>query len=146
MTDRETLIAALRCDQRTLARWQKLPGAPKSLEVDEWREFVEAHGLGRDTTKTKTQLQEELLRRDIKLRDLKIARDEGKTVLVSEVREMLARMAAQHALLMRTKYDTELPARLMGKDIVAIRAEIVATSDEVCDVVNRGLTEWTPNY
>jgi len=144
-TRSQQLLDALECDERTLRRWRKLDGAPKGDDVAEWLRFKAAHGLGRGGSETKTQLQEEKLREEIALLRLKRARDEGATVLVADVREFLAQMAARHAQLLRMKYDTELPAKLAGKDMVGIRQTIAGTTDEVGEIVNKGLLEWTPN-
>lgn len=138
------LAAALGCDERTITRWRKLPNAPTGDEIEEWKKFCLENGLGRDTSKTKTQLQEEKLRREIKLADLRIARETGAMVGVDEMASYVARFSARLDQLLTQKLEVELPPRVQGKDIVGIRQEARAVHDEIREIYNGQLDAWKP--
>lgn len=143
--DDKPVAEACGVDERTVRNWRKKDGAPNDGKIEDWLKFQASHGLGRGASKTKTELQEEKLREEIALLRLKRSREEGATVLVADVREFLGQLSAKHAQLLRMKYDTELPAKLAGKDMVEIRATIAGTTDEVGDIVSRGLLGWNPD-
>jgi hypothetical protein len=135
----EDLCDALACDNRTLRRWRKHPDAPGTNDVAAWAAFKERHGLGRGGSQTKAELQEEKLRRENRLLDLKIAREEGKTIFAEDVKAYLVSLSAKWDQLLTLKLETEIPARLIGKDIVAARAEARAVHDEIREICNAGI-------
>jgi hypothetical protein len=143
-TDRKELCERLNIDVRTLDRWRKLEGAPTNYDSAAWIAFQVANGLGRDPSKTKTQLQEDKLRREIKLADLRIARETGAMVGVDEMASYVARFSARLDQLLTQKLEVELPPRVQGKDIVAIRQESRAVHDEIREIYNGQLDAWKP--
>jgi ribosomal protein L29 len=132
-------------DESTLRQWRKLDGAPNGDDAEEWRAFIKANNLGRGaSSKSINELRAEKLAVETRLLHLKEQQAKGELVEVGEVREYLGRVAAKFDQLLTQKIDTEIPARLLGKDIVAARAEASLVHDEIREVVNAGLTQWKP--
>lgn len=140
-----SLARALGCDRTSLPEWRRRGDAPVDNNLETWREYCQKHGLGRFIQKTKTQLQEDKLRRDIKLADLKIAREEGNMVDVDTMANYVARFSAKLDQLLTQKIEVELPPRVQGKDIVEIRREARAVHDEIREIYNKALPEWKPS-
>ena len=138
------LAKLLGCALRTLERWQTVDGSPTSDDPDEWRAWIEANGLGRDTSKTKTQLQEQELVEKIALLRIKRAQAEGASIPLAEMGDFMAQFSARLDQLLTLKIETEAPPRVVGKDIVAIRAELRAVHDEIREIYNGNLSEWKP--
>ena len=109
-----------------------------------WKAFLEANGLGREKSKTKTQLQEAKLVEEIAILRLKRAKEEGNSLPIEEMGDWAARFSAKLDQLLTLKLESEAPARVVGKDIVAVRAELRAVHDEIRGIYNSGLTEWKP--
>jgi hypothetical protein len=143
-TTSKQLAKELGCDERTMARWRDRPDAPKSDDVAQWRAYMDANGLGRDTSKTKTQLQEAKLAEEIALLKIKRAQAEGSTVGVEEMAAYVAAFSARLDQLLTQKIEVELPPRVQGKDIVEIRREARAIHDEIRETYNSRLAEWKP--
>ena len=120
------------------------PDAPKGTDVAEWRVFMEQNGLGREASKTKTQLQEQKLTEEIALLRLKRAQAEGSTVEVADMAAYVAGFSARLDQLLTQKLEVELPPRVQGKDIVEIRREARAVHDEIREIYNARLHEWKP--
>jgi hypothetical protein len=125
---------------RAVHSLRKKPGAPTDPADLAWDLFHAENGrdLGSKT------LRDQKIEEEIKILKLKHSQLSGEVASVAGVREFLAQVSARYSQLLRTKYDTELPAKLQGKDIVAIRRAIIDTTDSVADIVNAGLLEWTP--
>ena len=58
---------------------------------------------------------------------------------LDDVQAYLTRLSARWDQLLTLKLETEIPARIIGKDIVAARAEARAVHDEIREVCNAGI-------
>lgn len=127
-------------DEKALRDWEKREDAPKDGKVETWQAYIEANHLAKGMTrKSYAELREEKIKEEIRLLKLKAQREEGKTLAHEDVRGYLARLSAKWDQLLTLKLETEIPARLVGKDIVAARAEARAVHDEIREICNAGI-------
>jgi hypothetical protein len=132
--------AELGVDEKSLRNWQKLPGWPKDGTADEKRAYIAANHLAKGMTRaTYAELREAKIKEEIDLLRIKKRREEGNSIAIEDVRGYLSRLAAKWDQLLTLKLETEIPARLVGKDIVAARAEARAVHDEIREVCNAGI-------
>jgi transcriptional regulator with XRE-family HTH domain len=137
---RRQLAKELGVDEKALRQWETRPDAPQSKDVAEWKAYIEANHLAKGMTRQSyADLREEKIKEEIALLRLKKRREEGKTILIDDVREYLGRLGAKWDQLLTQKLETEIPARLVGKDIVAARAEARAVHDEIREICNAGI-------
>lgn len=122
------------------------PDAPATRDPAAWIAFCDAKGLRAPRSENKTRLQEENLRLDAELKRVKLREAEGAVVGVAEMGDFVARFSAKLDQLLTQKIETELPVRMQGKEIVAMRAEARAIHDEIREIYNAGLLEWQPKY
>lgn len=83
------------------------------------------------------------MRAEMELAQIKVAEAKSEVMSVSQVEEFVGQFAAKLNQLLTQKIETEAPARLVGKDIVAARAEARLLHDEVWEVCNHNLQKWT---
>lgn len=108
-----------------------------------WRSFCAEKLIGKDTaTKTLADLKAELMQREIKLRDMKIARESGETIDREVVEEMLGVLAQKLDLLLRLKLEVELGPRVIGKNAAEANLEGRMILDEIREVVNNNLARF----
>lgn len=111
--------------------------------IDAWREFCAVKLIGKDTaTKTLADLKAELMLREIKLRDMKIARESGETIDREIVEEMLGVLAQKLDLLLRLKLEVELGPRVAGKNAAEANLEGRMILDEIREVVNSNIATF----
>jgi len=131
--------------RRTIATWQKLDGAPKTLPngdfpVADWREFVRMRGL--KTTQPKSTNEDALKARkllaEVEERELKVGIRKGEFVLLADVRRDWLTQVGKAVALLRAKFENELPPILSGQDAQGIREECARAIDEVCKVLHTG--------
>ena len=115
----------------------------KRENVEAWREFCATKLIGRDTaTKTLADLKAELMQREIKLRDMKIARESGKVIDSQIVDDMLMTLAQKLDLLLRLKLEVELGPRVAGKTPAEANLEGRIILDEIREVVNANIATF----
>lgn len=144
-TSLKELAQHLRVSVRSLQAWSKLPGAPGGLDVEEWRRFAEENSLGISGNKVgagREELLQEKLRSEIRLNELKIQKEEGKTVLVSEVDERDLRLATLQKSYLYAVLGRELGARGAGKSAEELCVLGQNIADQICDVFTRGVEKW----
>ncbi len=124
--------------------WREMPDAPTEPDLVQWQAFIEQHGLGKNSTKSLTELKGEVEAE--KLRKLRRENEvaEGRVVPVDTVLEINGELAAKLALLLKVKLLTELPALCVGQPIAEIRAIAQQKIDEISDVTVKGLLDWPP--
>lgn len=141
-TSRRALAKLIGCNEATIRRRQEQGGCPDFADVEGWRKLIaETKSAGGQSYH---DLRNEKLAAEIRLLKLKEQQAHGKLVEVEEVRGFLARLGAKFDQLLTQKLDTEIPARLLGKDIVAARGEARTVHDEIREIVNGGLSKWEP--
>lgn len=142
---RRKLATLLGCDEGALRKWEKLPDAPKSRDVEAWKAWVAAGHITRPQGSGYAAKREAKMEVETRLLLLKEQKERGRLAEIAEVKEYLARLGAKFDQLLSQKIDTELPARVVGKDIVAARAEARTIHDEIREAVNAGISQWTPS-
>lgn len=115
----------------------------KRENIDEWRRFCAEKLIGKDTaTGTLADLKAQLMQREIKLRDMKIARESGETIDREVVEEMLGVLAQKLDLLLRLKLEVELGPRVVGKNAAEANLEGRMILDEIREVVNNNIATF----
>jgi len=136
---------AIGVSEPTFADWRRMPGAPVTLDVEQWRAFIVENGLGvrgsRPMPAREAHLTDNVARRN-RLLELEIQQKEGKLADRSEVDTMLTRMGSLQKTILYAKLERELPAKAVGRS-----AEEIATlgrefADELCAIFARGVEEW----
>jgi hypothetical protein len=139
---RAKFAESLGCDEKSLRRWEVRPDAPKERDLDTWRAYIEAQGLAKGMTgKSYAELREDKIREEIALLALKRKKEEGKTYDAADVKRYLSQLGAKWHQLLTQKLEVDIPARLLGKNIVEARAEARAVHDEIREICNAGIVE-----
>lgn len=124
----------------------RFPNAPKKHEDGRrenllaWQQFCAENLIGKDTaTKNLSELKAQLMQREIKLRDMKIAREAGEMIAKEVVDDMFATLAQQLDLILRLKMEVELGQRVVGKNAAEINIEGEIIVDEIRDIINSNI-------
>jgi hypothetical protein len=127
----------------------RFPDAPKKHEDGKrenlvaWQQFCGDNLIGKDTaTKNLAELKAQLMQREIKLRDMKIAREAGETVAKDVVDEMFVTLAQKLDLLLRLKLEVELGQRVIGKNAAEANVEGALILDEIREVINSNIATY----
>lgn len=127
----------------------RFPNAPKKHEDGKrenlvaWQQFCADNLIGKDTaTKNLAELKAQLMQREIKLRDMKIAREAGDTVEKRVVEDMLAILGQKLNLLLRLKLEVEMGARVAGKSPAEANVEGGLMLDEIREVINSNIANF----
>lgn len=83
------------------------------------------------------------MRAEMELAQIKVAEAKNEVMSVAQGEEFIARFAAKLNQLLSQKVEIEAPARMVGKDIVAARAEARLLHDEIWEVCNGNLQKWS---
>jgi hypothetical protein len=127
------LAKALGVHRQSLVRWRSLPDAPTAPDIEAWQDFIASKGLGRGGGDELAALRAELLREQIE-RERRRNQAEARALIPIEECCAAARKAtAAWASVLWLKLEQESPARLVGKDIAEIRAEISKIHDELVE-------------
>jgi hypothetical protein len=129
------IAQALGVNIRTVTNWRKRAGFPNGGTPEAVRAWAEEQGLHRISDGSLGSLRADLLRRDIELRDLKIARERGDVIDREVVEEMLGVLAQKLDLLLRLKLEVELGPRVAGKSAAEANVEGGAILEEIREVV-----------
>lgn len=76
---------------------------------------------------------------EVEKREIELAEMRSETIKITDAISAAQRATAIWTLALRAKLETESPARLVGKDIAELRAEIRAVTDELCAEVVKAL-------
>lgn len=108
-----------------------------------WQRFCAEKLIGKDVaTQTLADLKAQLMQREIRLRDMKIARESGEMIDREVVYEMLGLLAQKLDLLLRLKLEVELGPRVAGKTAAEANIEGRTILDEIREVVNNNLATF----
>lgn len=127
---------------RTLSNWRKRAGFPNGGSADAVKAWAEAQGLHRISDGSLGALRADLLRRDIELRDLKIARERGDVIDRQTVEEMLGLLGQKLDLLLRLKLEVELGPRVAGKSAAEANLEGTEMLEEIREVINSNIANF----
>jgi hypothetical protein len=125
--------------------WREMPDAPTETDLVQWQAFIEQHGLGKNSTKSLTELKGEV--ESEKLRKLRRENEiaEGQTIKVETVTDILSQLAAKLDLLLTQKIEVELPPLCVGQSIAEIRAKCRTQHDQIREITHAGLLNWKPS-
>jgi len=144
--DLTALAAQFGIDITTLRKWRKHEDFPHGADAPTVKAWAESKGLHRIYTKgeggTLADLKADVLRRDIQLKDLKIAAQQGNLIDRETVEEAIALMGQKWDLLLRLKLEVELGPRVAGKSAAEANVEGSRILDEIREVVNAGLARF----
>jgi len=127
----------------------QFPDAPKKHEDGKrenllaWQQFCGDKLIGKDTaTKNLADLKAQLMQREIKLRDMKIAREAGETIAKEVVDEMFVTLAQKLDLLLRLKLRGRAGQRVIGKNAAEANVEGALILDEIREVINSNIATY----
>jgi hypothetical protein len=105
-----------------------------------WQNFCAENLIGKDTaTVNLSELKAQLMQREIKLRDMKIAREAGESIAKEVVDDMLATLSQKLDLLLRLKLEVELGPRAVGMNAAEMNVEGGVIVDEIREVINSNI-------
>lgn len=108
-----------------------------------WQKFCAEKLIGKDVaTQTLADLKAQLMQREIRLRDMKIARESGEMIDRQIVYDMLGILAQKFDLLLRLKLEVELGPRIVGRNAAEANLEGRMILDEIREVVNNNLANF----
>jgi hypothetical protein len=136
-------------DIRTLRKWRQRDTFPHGAGVAEVKAWADSQGLHRTYSKGDaselTALKAESLKRDIEIKDQKLAAMRGELVDREVMRAMLRTLGQKWDLLLRLKLEVELGPRVVGKSAAEANVEGSRILDEIREVVNANLARFEPD-
>jgi hypothetical protein len=125
--------------RQALYNWRKLEDAPQEPNVDAWLQWAAEHkpDANQDLQEVKRLVELEKLRKLKRENEIQ----EERTIEMDEVTAALRVATAKWDSVLTSKLDQEAPARLVGKDIAEMRAELAAIHDELREAMARELGE-----
>ena len=131
--------------RQTVYEWKKLPGAPTTPDVTQWKAFAAENQLGlvgNRVGKGRESLLEEKLVEEIKLLRIRNAKENRTVVDREAVDAMLLRVGSLMKPVLYHKLERELPPKAAGRaaDEIAMLGREMA--DDICDIFRQGLEEW----
>lgn len=136
------LAGKLGVSRQTIYNWRKLPDAPTEPDVEAWMSWAAAnkpdstHG---DLNEVKRLVELEKLRKLKRHNEV----EEGAIASVPDVAAFLQKTAAIYDALLTQKIDVELPPLIVGLPIADVRKACEKLHDEIREITNRGLQNWT---
>jgi hypothetical protein len=145
-SDLAALATQLDVAERTLRKWRARDDFPHGADAATVKAWANSQGLHRIYTKgeggTLADLKADVLRRDIQLKDLKIAAQQGNLIDRETVEEAIGLIGQKWDLLLRLKLEVELGPRVAGKSAAEANVEGSRILDEIREVVNAGLARF----
>lgn len=138
------LAGKLGVSRQTIYNWRKLPDAPISPDVDQWVNWAAAnkpdssHG---DLNEVRRLVELEKLRKLKRNNEI----EEGAIASVPEVAAFMQKTAATYDALLTQKIDVELPPLIVGQPIAEVRKICEHIHDEIREITNKGLQNWSSN-
>lgn len=136
-------------DIRTLRKWRQRDTFPHGAGAAEVKAWADSQGLHRAYSKGDaselTALKAESLKRDIGIKDQRLAAMRGEVVDREAMRSMLRTLGQKWDLLLRLKLEVELGPRVAGKSAAEANVEGSRILDEIREVVNNNLARFEPD-
>jgi hypothetical protein len=140
------LARELKFSQSALAKWKaQHADHPTSLDVDEWRAWIDGKGLGKrghHRADSMVELDARKRRAEVRLLEIKIAKEERALIPANDVDTFLLFLASRLKSSLYQMFQTELPPKLAGQEV----AEIRRMARESCDVLMLSMShlqdEW----
>jgi len=135
----ESLAGQLETTSRSLRGWRQRPGAPAEPDLEQWRDYVAEHGLGRVRSGELGGLKAELLRQQIAKarRENEIAA--GKMIDKDSLAELLRDRVLRFAQILQFTLEVETPGRLIGANAAECRVIMRDVHDRIAQRWNSGL-------
>lgn len=124
--------------RQAVTTWRKLPGAPTEPNVDEWQAFIDANDLGNAGNRVgagREELLKEKLRKEIRLAEIKIEKEERKVIDRSEVDSLHLHIGQRQRSVLYEYLETEAPPKLDGLSAAQMRPILRKMADDICDVM-----------
>jgi hypothetical protein len=80
--------------------------------------------------------------KEIRLLDMKIAREERRTVERAEVNTLLLHVASQQKAVLFAALEREFPGKVVGRTASEISAQGRALADRLCEIFQREVEQW----
>ena len=80
--------------------------------------------------------------KEIRLLDMKIAREERRTVERAEVNTLLLHVASQQKAVLFPALEREFPGKVVGRTASEISAQGRALADRLCEIFQREVEQW----
>lgn len=139
------LAAAIGFTRPSLNKWRaNHPDYPRELDDEAWRAFIEKNGLGnrgRKANKSREELTNEKLSSEIRLNEIKIAKEERKLVPADEIESFLL-FAASKTKSALYQMVAETSPKCAGLDAGEIRGIMRAAADTVCMSLQTTVEDW----
>jgi hypothetical protein len=143
-TDR-LLAAALGVDPKALRDWrEKVDGYPKTRNEAEWRAFMVQHDLGvakNKPAKGREELLREKLSTEVRLNNLKIAKEERKIIPAAEVDDFHSFISARFKSGLYQMVSESAP-KLAGKEVADVRGLLREAADMLLLSFQNLITDW----
>lgn len=139
------LAAELEVSHNTLITWRKKTDAPQTTDVEQWRAYVIANGLGLGGNH-KGREREALLAASVEKRnrllDLEIAREERKSVDRAEAEALFLHVASLQKTVLYAALERELPAKAEGRSASEIAVLGREMADRLCEIFAGPIDSW----
>lgn len=145
-----SLGAELGCSVPALSAWRnRYNDTPDTLHAEKWREFIKAKGLmrstgaghGRPPNKDREALTNEKLASEIRLNEIKIAKEERKLIDAEEVEAFIV-FAASKTKSALYQMVAEAAPKCAGLESGEIRGILRSAADVICRSMQTTLEDW----
>lgn len=137
---------ALGFSETAIKTWRGLPGAPTEPDKAAWLEFIEANGLGVGGNRVSEDREHWLTQQAeyrAKLLKIEHQKADGEIVMKTDLDKRDQRIASRQKAALYEALTGELPVRAEGKTATEIREMNREAADRICQIMQRGLVEWT---
>lgn len=135
------LAKALGISRQNLAYHRGLPGAPKSLNVDEWKEYFALDAarmpvvLSKEDKQAVAALRLRILKAKAERDELELAGRRGEQVSRARVQLAIAASVSGAFNVLNRRLTQELPPTLVGLDAITIQAQVASAVDEALEAL-----------
>lgn len=78
-----------------------------------------------------------------RLAEIKVDKELGQMIDRKEVDSLFSRVALSQKQMLFARLERELPAKITGLGVTEIREQCKAVADEICDIMQSNIDEWT---
>lgn len=126
--------------------WRKLPGSPSEPDASEWKQFITENDLGtagNRVSKGREHWLVEKLKKDVKLQDIRIEKEQRTLVPIDEVSEFVASMGFA---CRQWAYEIarELPRQIIGDNLAEAQAKSTTYADRMVSNLQGQVDGWWP--
>lgn len=129
-----TLLAArLGVSTQTMKVWRQREGAPQTIDVEAWQEYVKKEGLGTRSGGVKpSSLKEEKTYHEIEILKARLAREKRLVIPAEEVNTLLLNISTRAKTKLYQFFETEAPPKLDGMSAAQMRPILREMADTIC--------------